>query len=63
MMEDKIMKELTSHFEKNYIWWNESNKDTFIESARKMLNKGFDIEEIKTILGDLYAAISNEYGN
>jgi len=62
-MEDKIMKELTSHFEKNYIWWNESNKDTFIESARKMLNKGFDIEEIKTILGDLYAAISNEYGN
>ena len=57
------MEELIIHFEKTYIWWDESNKDTFIECAEKMLNKGFNTEEIKTILGDLYAALSDEYGN
>lgn len=43
-------------------WWYISGKKVFIDTANKLLNKGFSVEEIIDILRSVYYAVGNEYG-
>jgi hypothetical protein len=44
-------------------WKDEDNSDPFIEVAEFFINsKEVDLMYIKTILHDLYCAVSNEFG-
>jgi len=40
--------------------WKDS--DPFVDNARKLIEKGFTVEEIKDLLGELHTCMMNEYG-
>ena len=44
-------------------YWYDSTRETFVEAAEKLLNRGWSEEETEEFLASLFDAVSNEYGD
>lgn len=44
-------------------WWKASGYDTFVDVAASLLLKGWQRDDITTLLSELYAAVRAEYGD
>ena len=47
----------------NISWWKESTRDAYREVGLKMLEAGMKVGDIVPLLGKLYHATGEEYGN
>ena len=44
-------------------WWKSSTQETFQAEGKFLKEKGLTDDEIIEMLGNLYSAVSGEYGN
>jgi len=44
-------------------YWCESTRDTFVEAASKLLQRGWTEQETEDFLSSLFGAVSEEFGN
>lgn len=58
ILKDWIINELPINGE----WWSDG-ANIFIKNAKKMLNAGIEVNQIKVILQELYYAVASEFGN
>ncbi|MDD5358273.1 MAG: hypothetical protein PHX80_03950 [Candidatus Nanoarchaeia archaeon] len=44
-------------------WWHVSSKNTFIKAGKELLKRGFSESEALCLLGKLFHATAEEYGD
>jgi len=49
-------------FGEEYEFWRHSTGETFRDCAQRLLDKGLTVDETSDILGELWNAVSEEYG-
>lgn len=43
-------------------WLDDSNRDTFCDLARRLLLRGFSVDEALALLSEAYHAVAREFG-
>jgi hypothetical protein len=46
----------------DFEWWSDGH-ESFINHGTKLLEKGIELDYIKSMLSDIFDAVTNEYGD